>query len=167
MTDHESGGAPIISPSALGAQPTAIGYLRTDLCSHRGFVTARLRLTAIAHGYRLRWLVELPADPEPGHLTTLRATLDRTGADAVIIATPAHLPGTQLPALRTLTSVIMDTTTFPETPTRFARLRSLLGRVRNNAATAPVPSVRRAFPRKRQRSAPASPTDDAGPNRPT
>ncbi len=128
MTGREADRDVHVSPSALGARPTAIGYLRTDLCGHRGFVTARLRLTAIAHGYRLRWLVELPAAPSPDHLTTLRTTLDRTGADAVIIATTTHLPGSQLPALRTTTPVIVDTTTLPVTPVRFARLRSLLGR---------------------------------------
>lgn len=127
MTGHETGGESYVSPSTLGAQPTAIGYLRTDLCGHRGFTTARLRLTAIAHGYRLRCLVELPADPTPGHLTTLRATLDRTGAEAVIIATPTHLPGTQLHALCTMTPVIVDDTTFPRIRGPFARLRALLG----------------------------------------
>lgn len=123
LTGHE----PYVCPSVLGAQPTAIGYLRTDLCGHRGFVTARLRLTAIAHGYRLRWLVELPANPRPDHLTTLRTTLDRTGAEAVIIATPGHLPGTQLRTLCTMTPVIVDDTTFPRTRGPFARLRALLG----------------------------------------
>ncbi|NKY55696.1 hypothetical protein [Nocardia flavorosea] len=130
MTVHETGGDTRISPQILGAQPTAIGYLRTDLCGHRGFVTAHLRLTAIAHGYRLRWLVELPADPSPDHLTTLHATLERTGADAVIVAAPTHLPNGQLPALRAMTSVIVDTIAPPEPPRRSIRLRSLLRRDR-------------------------------------
>ena len=117
MTDHERRG-----------QPTAIGYLRTDLCGHRGFTTARMRLAAIAHGYRLRWLVQLPADPSPDHLTTLRATLDRTGADAVIVPATTHLPGGQLRALRTVTPVLVDTTALPEDRGLLARLRSLLGR---------------------------------------
>lgn len=127
MIDHETGRTSNIFPAAFGAQPTAIGYLRTDLCSYRGFVTARLRLTAIAHGYRLRWLVELPADPSPDHLTTLRSTLDRTAADAVIIVSAAHLPGRQFPALRAITPVIVDTTVLPKTAGPFARLRTLLG----------------------------------------
>ncbi|MFI5719651.1 hypothetical protein [Nocardia sp. NPDC051750] len=127
MTDYESGGGTSVSHPVPGGQRTAIGCLRTDLCGHTGFASARLRLTAIAHGYRLRWLVELPADPSPDHLTTLRTTLDRTGADAVIIAAPTHLPGTQLRALRTMTPVIVDTTVLPETRGHFARLRSLLG----------------------------------------
>jgi hypothetical protein len=125
VTDHEPGGDTHDSLPAPGGQPTAIGYLRTDLCGHHGFATARLRLAAIAHGYRLRWLVELPADPGPDHLTTLRATLDRTGADAVIIAATTHLPGRQLHTLRTITPVIVDTTVLPRT---HRRLRSLLGR---------------------------------------
>ncbi|WP_063128262.1 hypothetical protein [Nocardia fusca] len=128
MTDHEPGGDTNVSLPAPGGQPTAIGYLRTDLCGHRGFTTARLRLAALAHGYRLRWLVELPADPRPDHLTTLRATLDRTGADAVIVAATTHLPGRQLRALRTLTPVIVDATVLPETHGLLARLCSLLGR---------------------------------------
>ncbi|WP_063037062.1 hypothetical protein [Nocardia grenadensis] len=128
MTDHEPGATPNDSLPAPGGQPVAIGYLRTDLCGHRGFVTARLRLAAIAHGYRLRWLVELPADPRPDHLTTLRAALDRTGADAVIVAATTHLPGRQLHALRTITPVIADTTVLPRTSEFRARLRALLGR---------------------------------------
>lgn len=116
---------PLLEPSG---QPTAIGYLRTDMCGHRGFATARLRLAAIAHGYRLRWLVELPADPRPDHLTTLRAMLDHTGADAVIVAATTHLPGEQLHILRTRTPVIVDTTVLPETHGFRARLRSLLRR---------------------------------------
>ncbi|MEV3962721.1 hypothetical protein AB0M34_17760 [Nocardia sp. NPDC050193] len=127
MTDHEPGGDANDSLPAPGGQPTAIGYLRTDLCGHRGFATARLRLAAIAHGYRLRWLVELPADPGPDHLTVLRATLDRTGADAVIIAAPTHLPGGQLHALRTIAPVIVDAGVPPETRGLRARLRALLG----------------------------------------
>jgi hypothetical protein len=127
LTDHEPGGDTNVSLPAPGGQPTAIGYLRTDVCGHRGFATARLRLAAIAHGYRLRWLVELPADPRPDHLTTLRATLDRTGADAVIVAATTHLPGRQLRALRALTPVIVDATVLPETHGLLARLRSLLG----------------------------------------
>ncbi|MGI5223123.1 hypothetical protein [Nocardia sp. CA-290969] len=127
MSDNAPDPNQSVTLPELGNRPTAIGYLRTDLCGHTGFATARLRLTAIAHGYRLRWLVELPADPTPDHLATLRTTLDRTGADAVIIAAPAHLPGTQLRALRTMTPVIVDTTVLPETRGRFARLRSLLG----------------------------------------
>ncbi|WP_280434829.1 hypothetical protein [Nocardia carnea] len=126
MIDHETHGE--AHTYVLGTQPAAIGYLRTDLCQYRGFVTARLRLAAVAHGYRLCRLVELPADPSPDHLATLRATLARTGADAVIIATPAHLPGTQLPALRKVTSVIVDDITFPATPGHLARLRSFLSR---------------------------------------
>ncbi|MFI9536249.1 hypothetical protein ACIG56_23730 [Nocardia fusca] len=128
MTDHEPGGDTNVSPPAPVGQSTAIGYLRTDVCGHRGFATARLRLAAIAHGYRLRWLVELPADPAPDHLTTLRAALDRTGADAVIVAATAHLPGRQLRALRALTPVIVDATVLRETHGLLARLRSLLGR---------------------------------------
>lgn len=127
MTDHEPGGDATDSLAAPGGQPTAIGYLRTDLCGHRGFVTARLRLAAIAHGYRLRWLVELPADPVPDHLAALRATLDRTGADAVIIAAPTHLPDGQLHALRIITPVIVDATEPPEPHGLRARLRALLG----------------------------------------
>ncbi|NKY34369.1 hypothetical protein HGA13_14995 [Nocardia speluncae] len=126
MIDHETGRTSDISPSTLGAQPTAIGYLRTDLCSYRGFVTARLRLTAIAHGYRLRWLVELPAYPSADHLTTLRTTLDRTAADAVIIVSAAHLPGRQFRALRAMTPVIVDSTVLPKTAGPLARLRALL-----------------------------------------
>jgi hypothetical protein len=128
VTDHEPAGDTDVSLPTPGGQSTAIGYLRTDLCGHRGFATARLRLAAIAHGYRLRWLVELPADPRPDHLTTLRATLDRTGADAVIVAATTHLPGSQLRALRALTPVIVDATVLPETHGCLARLRSLFGR---------------------------------------
>ncbi|MGW5754235.1 hypothetical protein [Nocardia rhamnosiphila] len=128
MTDHAPGEGTNNFLPAPGGQPTAIGYLRTDMCGHRGFVTARLRLAAIAHGYRLRWLVELTADPVPDHLTTLRAALDRTGADAVIVAATTHLPGGQLHALRTRPPVIADTTVLPETHGPRARLRALLGR---------------------------------------
>jgi hypothetical protein len=128
VTDHEPGRDASDSLHAPDGQPTAIGYLRTDLCGDRGFATARLRLAAIAHGYRLRWLVELPADPGPDHLTTLRAALDRTGADAVIVAATTHLPGRQLHTLRTITPVIVDTTVLPQTHELLARLRSLLGR---------------------------------------
>ncbi|MGW5386010.1 hypothetical protein [Nocardia sp. NPDC003963] len=127
MTDRRPGGDTNASSSPPGTQPTAIGYLRTDLCGHRGFVTARLRLAAIAHGYRFRRLVELPADPDPDHLTTLRAALDRTGADAVIIAAATHLPGGQLHALRTITPVIVDAAGPPEPLGLRARLRALLG----------------------------------------
>ncbi|MEV0110786.1 hypothetical protein AB0H42_31260 [Nocardia sp. NPDC050799] len=128
MTDHEPGGDANDFIPATGGQPTAIGYLRTDLCGDRGFVTARLRLAAIAHGYRLRWLVELPADSNPDHLTTLCVMLDRTGADMVIVAATTHLPGRQLHALRTITPVIVDTPVLPRTHEFLARLRSLLGR---------------------------------------
>lgn len=128
MTDRGPGGDTHVSLPPPGGQPTAIGYLRTDLCGHRGFAIARVRLTAIAHGYRLRWLVELPADPRPDHLSTLRATLLRTGADAVIVAARTHLPGRQLRTLRALTPVIVDTAVLPETPGLRARLRSFRGR---------------------------------------
>lgn len=128
MIDHETGPGTGFSPSVLGAQPTAIGYLRTDLCGYHGFATARLRLTAIAHGYRLRWLIELPADPNPGHLPTLRTTLDRTAADAVIIVSAAHLPGRQLSALRAMAPVIVDTTVLPKISGFSARLHLLFDR---------------------------------------
>lgn len=124
MNDHAPTSHPGVTLPAK--QPTAIGYLRTDLCAHTGFATARLRLAAIAHGYRLRRLVELPADPE--HLTTLRIILARTGADAVIIVSAAHLPGRQLPALRALTPVIVDTTVLPKTSGFSARLHLLFDR---------------------------------------
>jgi hypothetical protein len=125
VTDHEPGRNTNVSLPAQDAQPTAIGYLRTDLCGHRGFTTARLRLAAIAHGYRLRRLVELPADPSPDHLTTLRTTLEQTGADAVIVATLAHLSAGQLRALRKATSVIVDGTALPEERGLLARLRTV------------------------------------------
>lgn len=128
VTDRTAGKNSTTSLSALGGQPTAIGYLRTDLCGHRGFAAARLRLAALAHGYRLRWLVELPADPRPDHLTILRTTLERTGADAVIIAAPAHLPGRQLSALLTFSPVIVDTTVLPETVGLLARIHRGLRR---------------------------------------
>lgn len=125
MNDHTIDQDQSVALAELGNQPTAIGYLRTDLCGHTGFATARLRLAAIAHGYRLRWLVELPADPYPDHLTTLRTTLARTGADAVIIASAAHLPGRQLPALHAMTPVIVDTVVLPKTRRPFARLSAI------------------------------------------
>ncbi|WP_280401655.1 hypothetical protein [Nocardia carnea] len=114
MNGHAPGSHTAVGLDDLRNQPTAIGYLRTDLCGHTGFVTARLRLAAIAHGYRLRRLVELPAYPDPDHLTILRTTLARTTADGVIIAWAAHLPGRQLPALRALTPVIVDTAVLPK-----------------------------------------------------
>lgn len=128
MNDHAIDPDQSVALAELGNQPTAIGYLRTDLCGHTGFATARLRLTAIAHGYRLRWLVELPADPEPDHLTTLRTALARTGADAVIIVSAIHLPGRQLPALRALIPVIVDSTALPKISGFSARLHLLFDR---------------------------------------
>lgn len=80
-----------------GTQRRAIGYLRTDVTTTPGYDTARLRLTALAHGFTLTRILTAT---HVSQFMLLLIAVEFDQAAIVLTPNPRHLPGTQHVAVR-------------------------------------------------------------------
>ncbi|OQS12821.1 hypothetical protein B0T36_22940 [Nocardia donostiensis] len=101
---------PADAPSSKHTTPLAIGYLHASVSTNPGFDAARLRLTALAHGYTLSRVLTATT---PSHLTLLLLAIDYDQAAAVLTPHLGHLPGNEADTVRNLCDLLAGNTPLP------------------------------------------------------
>lgn len=92
----------------------AAGYLRVDLDADSEFDLARLRLSALVHGYEVAQVVKIPAGGLATHVLTMLLFLHQYRADAVIALNSAHLCDAEAAMMRGACTVIVGDTVLPQ-----------------------------------------------------